>query len=202
MVEDQTIDQMYAELEKNKKERDKSLIKKMSPMSRWVVAIILGVLAYFMIIRKYDMTKGLIIFAIIIGILYFITKGGSSRELTEQEIKAMLYKQLRFKQLHPFGDYYEIAPGTIKISRATVKRWMEGIQGAWRWETGFSTDSTEGPEDFFSAEQDPYTGEIIAIIERPEGFTGKEAAHIKWLETPEERAQRRYYERTGVKGGR
>ena len=118
-----------------------------------------------------------IVFALVLYMLTLNAKG--PRMLTEQECKIMLYQKLKWKQKNPLGSYTELPDGELQILDKTRLRFLE--QKPWKRESGFNIVTVDGFEIQYSAEQDPFTGDPIAIYLRPEGFDPKERSDIKYI---------------------
>lgn len=194
-MEDERIEEIYDEFEKKTEPKQTDYLKKI-PTGVLVVLGIAGVFIFWqMIVMGQNLKNMLVLFLLIAGFLWLISRQGSSKILTEQEIKISLFKKLKWKQRNPLGGFYEVPEGKIKVGPACNLLTVAGKP--WRWPVLVRIEGRSGLEETYVADMDPFTGNLLSIVETQRGFRGDERPHIKWIEAPNVAAEKRYYESTG-----
>lgn len=155
--------------------------------------------------RGVSSTKLLMIAGIAAAIYYFTLKGKENPDfyLTEQQAKAALYDLLKFKQTNPYDGGYELAPED-KIMPMMPAR-LRKVDGKPRvWEIGFFIRKASGLVNFYSGEIHAKTGAMEGIVERLEGFSGKESPDVRYIRSPQLTNELRYLKAGGelVRSGR
>ena len=195
--DDEKISEIYDEMQKDQKETNSNFLNKIPNDTRMWLAIGVGIMVVLVWIQKIDITKGLVGIGAVLLMVYIFLNGETEKKmLTEQECKISLYQKLRFKQLNPYGNYYEITPDAkIKIGHAGKLRFFDARP--WKREIGYVLQRSNGLEDYHSADIDIWTGDIIGTKKRPEGFTGKEPTDIKTIPGKDMVQEKRYQEYIG-----
>lgn len=195
MLEEERINEVYDEFERKTEPTRSDFIKKI-PNNVKIVIGIAGVFIFWqMIVGGQNLKNMLILFLMAIGLLWLISRGEGNKILTEQELKVALFKKLKWKQRNPLGGFYEIPEGKIKVGPPCNLLSVEGKP--WRWPMLVRIEEQDGLERMWVADMDPYTGNILALVETDRGFKGDERPHVRWVLSPQDRAEQRYYKETG-----
>jgi len=189
------IEEIHEEIQKQVKEPQQSIIRNIPTGTLLLFGggLILGL--FFISNRDVDMNRVFFFIALVAALVVFISMNQkSNRLLTEQECKIELYHQLKFKQMHRLGEHKELPEGTIKIQAKGRLRFFSG--NPFKRQIGFSVLTNEGFEHQYSAELQPYTGDIIGIYEGY--FDPRDASDMAYLAPPELLAEKKW----GEYGGR
>jgi hypothetical protein len=143
--------------------------------------LFIGIAALFYFQSKLNLTNvQKLLIVLVIGIIWFAvgSKPVSAGLLPEQDIVAMANSQMKFKQKHGLHAGYK----QINDPNAIIRIHLQGnlVRDEWGgkflyWEHGMSIVSRDGTEELqYSIKSDPYTGMCLGVIDRPEGYTGRE----------------------------
>lgn len=169
-------------------ERDKNLtpvsqgVRKLTNTQWLIVCGTVGMFYYLVYVQKSMQFWDAAIPAGICLLFVYLTsmqEVGPKRVLTDKQAKAILYKELKWKQVNT----REIPDGELWVGPFCKLRRLKGK--VWKWDIGFEVHRATGGIFFASAELEPYDGYIIAIKDRPEGYTGKESPDIEYVEPRE-----------------
>lgn len=177
------LDEMYEDIEKRQKTPTKNLLRNISPAYIVIFGGIIILIIYF-ITKGAEMNRSILVIALIVALVVILAyQSTTKRVLTEQECKVILYQKLKWKQRHALGRFKEIPDGKIIIQKEGRLRFFDGEP--WKREIGFKLETAEGLEDQYSAEVNPYTGDIISILPRPKGFDPKTRGDLKVIPSRE-----------------
>ena len=108
------IEQVYEKIREKEDAKETSLQKALQTQKTYFFFVIgaLVITTYIGLIER----NTAIIIGFVGALFFYFSIGGvmSGRELTEQELKVKLAKQLRYKQIHPLNGEYQISP-SLKI---------------------------------------------------------------------------------------
>lgn len=191
-------DDIHLEIQKDVKQPERNVIKSIPTGTLLYIGIGAIVTLYFALQKGYNMNKTFFLITAVaaLAILLSLNMKGT-RLLTEQECKVELYQHLKFKQRHKLGEHKELPEGTIKIYLKGRLRFFNGAP--WKRQIGFSILTNEGFEHQYSAELNPYTGDIISIFDGY--FDPKDPGDLVYVASPELAAERRYSDYGGGRGG-
>jgi hypothetical protein len=129
----------------------------------------------------FNLTKVQKLLVVIVGMIAFFAVGSVPTErglIPEQEIVAMANNQLKFKQKHGLHAGYRQVNDPNAIIRIHLQGKLQRDEWAGKfiyWEHGMSIASRDGTEELhYSILNEPYTGMCLGIIDRPEGYSGRE----------------------------
>jgi len=161
-------------------------LRDMSPMMKLLLAAGVFIVVWFYFGKDMPESKRIILLAALgIGFIILMGMGEQAPKLLEeQEIVNMLYDKLRWKQLHHHGGVYQIKQGTIIIDIQGKRVPVRWGGNPYFWEHGFKVIPTNKPIFYqYSAEQDCYNGDILAVKDRFEGYTGRETLEKDFVAT-------------------
>jgi hypothetical protein len=173
-------------------------VRKFSTVQWFVMCATVGLFYYLVYVKKtmlfWDaaIPAGLCILFIYLSAMQ--EEVGMKRVLTDKQIKAILQKELRWKQINT----REIPDGAIWVGPFCKLRRYKGK--VWKWDVGFEIHKVSGGVMFASAELEPYEGYIIAIKDRSEGYSGKESPDIEYVEPRGLKWDMKYGKRMGGGG--
>ena len=128
------------------------------------------------------------LFAGALLIVYLLSlKNKEQRIITEREAKAILVKELAWKQLHT----RELLPGVTIVTGLCTLQYYD--KKPLFYELGFKIRTADHLERQYSARINCYTGYLEGIEERPSGFTGAERPPIKVMMSMEDMLRQRYF---------
>jgi len=190
------IDAIHEDYKKEKESSD-TLVKKIPTNVKLIALGAIMACIWYFILTHNDWKKGLLIIAgILIAVYLFATsEEGGRRELTELELRTLLWKQLRFYQLNPFGNHYVVPDGEIKFL-PNVARWTVGDQIKYRT-FSVAIIKRNSLVDYYGCDVNVFTGDIMKIQEGY--FTGRERPHIKYIESEDVARKKRYDQTLNVK---
>jgi hypothetical protein len=178
-VTDEEMDALVKKVE-DRQSRN-SVLQPVQNIPSIIKIIIVGAFAAIIYFDNiFNLTKVQKLLVIIVGMIAFFAVGSVPTErglLPEQEIVAIANNMMKFKQKHGLhAGFRQIDPNAV------IRIHLQGklVRDEWGgkflyWEHGMSIASRDGTEDMqYSIQQDPYTGMILAMIDRPEGYTGRE----------------------------
>lgn len=199
MVEyEETPEEVHAQLREEKKEEKKppTFLEKLTTNQKIIIAGIVMFIVYSQYVKGQNTQNTIYLLAVLGAILYFLTanKEATSVYLDEQTIKIELYRKLKYKQLHPLGNHFELPMGDICIDMPTKERWLESHP--WKRVVGFYIkDSMTRLKDYWIAVVDIRTADIKDI--RKGYFDGSEAPDLRWVNSPSVTAEERYLRTIG-----
>lgn len=158
------------------------------------------VFAVIMMLMKWVELKTGLIAVVGIIVLMKIMYGDESfsGELSEQELATALYKKLRYKQIYPLGNYYQIQPHK-KIQVEKIGRRIRVNGKPVERIFGVSIyDPRTTRKDWYRFSVDLKTGDINGSRLLPTGFTDLEDWDIKIIESEKIRDEKRYNQSLGV----
>lgn len=177
---------MVEEVEKRTSRADAvSPIAQQPTVIKIILIVILVGLFYFSDIIQMERTTKLLISAVIVIAFFMLTTDNThTRLLSEQEVVAIANKQLVYKQMHSlWADTRQIRKDArIFVSPFGVLHRKEWGGEPYYWERGFTVKAHDGTEEWEgSIRNDPYTGMCYGIVERREGFTGREEPEKEFI---------------------
>lgn len=191
MPEYSEIDAIHQDFRKSKEE-DTKVFNKIPPNMKVLFVIAICVVIWWFMIANKEWKTGALIVVGLLAAMYLWGAGdvGGRRELTDLELRTLLWKQLKYYQINAFGSHYVIPDGEIKLM-ANVARWSVDEQVKYRT-YGVEIIKRNGLKDFYAMDVNIYTGDIVKIEESY--FSGKQRPHIKYIESEDVARKRRYDE--------
>lgn len=188
------IEEIHEEVKKESEQNKTGILKNIPPSTLIFFGLALIVTIFFATSKGYDMNQVFFVISLVVALVLMISMNQKrSRLLTEQESKIELYQQLKFKQRNKLGEYKELPEGTIKVAIKGRLRFFQG--NPWKRQIGFSIITTEGFELQYSAELDPFSGDIIGVYEGY--FDPRDASDLTYLAPPELLAEKKWAEYGG-----
>lgn len=183
------IDAIHEDYKREKKSEETVINKVPGNVKVMVVALAVICIWYFGLTHN-EWTKGLLIIAGVLLAVYMwaTSEQGSQKELTDLQLRTLLWKQLRYYQLNPFGNHYVIPDGEIKFL-PNVARWTVGEQIKYRTYS-VAVIKRNGLWDYYGIDVNIFSGDIVKIQEGY--FSGKEKPHIKYIESEDVARKKRY----------
>ena len=201
MKEDQIILEAYEELKKREEQITKpSVLKKVPSNVRIILFVLGGIILYGIYSGALKTNNGLIILGIIGAIVYFgatSSDTGEMRLLTEQECVIKLSQLLRYKQIHPLGDFYQIPPRMrVKVLSNGKLNFLENKP--WRWVFAISMfDPDTSLISYYAAYCNPYTGDLIGMKHLPGGLSDIDTKDIQLIPDSKMYAEKKYRDYLG-----
>lgn len=193
-MKESKVEEIHQNLEQEREKKKKSIVEKTPRKTRWWLALGAIVLIWYFYNRGGIGRDQIILFLIIAAVVYMLLQSEKTKaglEIGEQEAKAALYAVLKWKQVNPYDDVYEIPPeAKIRIYGPAVLRYLEGKP--WRWEVGYQVRLPNGLVKTYSGDVHPYTAKVVGIRRRRKGFSGLESPDIRYIKSPKTAAERRY----------
>lgn len=191
------VDDIHLEVQKDVSEPQRNVIKSIPTYALLYIGVGAIIALYYAMTKGYNMNKSFLLITAVAGLAILLAMNQRGmRLLTEQECKVELYQHLKFKQRHKLGEHKELPEGTIKVGLKGRLRFFNGKP--WKRHIGFGIVTSEGLEHQYSAELNPYSGDVISIFEGY--FEPKDPGDLVYVASPELQAERRYSDYGGRQG--
>jgi len=188
---DSQIQEIQDEMYTQEETRQDNAWTKLSPQTRFVIAIGFGIILLLAILGKITVQDALLFSAIGIIIIWLMTSGDNKRtELTWLECMIRIYDLLDFLQKHPIGSFHQVPRGEVQVHPVGRKQWYEGKA----FKRSFRVDIFNQELDIttmYFVEVDVFTGDIITFRESPQGVYGDETKDIKLMPSTDMIIQKR-----------
>jgi hypothetical protein len=196
MIDDYSaIDEVHEDYKKERKTQE-NLINKIPMNAKLIAAGLLMLTIWYFGFTHADWKKVFFISGAILVILYIWATSSEDveGELTELQLRTLLWKQLRYYQLNPFGENYVIPDGQIKFL-PNVARWTVGEKVKYRT-YAIAIVKRNNLWDYYGVDVNVFTGDIVKIQEGY--FKGTERPHVKYIESEDVSKKKRYEEAVGT----
>ena len=201
MVEEvETLEEEIRRLREEKEKRKPSIIGSIPSGKRmWGVIIAAGI-AWYGYSHQWNIRMiGFMMGVIAIGI--YITSAESEspkkRVLTRDECRAKLMEYIRRERMRPIGDLPMIHPNSkVKLGWPGKLVYRAGKPMLRTCKLSVINPRTH-QEIVFQVNLEAFEGEIIAIVEKPEGMSGEEQRDVELVASPDLSAEKRYYKYGG-----
>lgn len=197
MKEDEIIREAYREIKNREEAQDKGVVRKLPSNLRIIVFMIIAAILYGIYIKGIKLNNGLLLLGVILAIVYFGIKTESyARLLTEQECVIKLSQLLRYKQLHPLGDYHQIPPRLrIKILSNGKLLFLKSVP--WKWCIGVTMfDPDTSLLKYFAAYLNPYSGDLIGMVSI-DSISDLEKSDVEFIPDYKMFSEKQYYDYMG-----
>lgn len=199
MVEYSDVDLIHKDYQKEK-QTDEAIINQVPANVKVMAVGAAGLILYFFGLQNGEWKKALLFVGILLGGIYMWATSQQhtgEKEMTDLQLRTLLWKQLRYYQLNPFGSHYVIPDGEIRIL-PSVARWTVADSAKYRtYSVGIL--KRNNLFDYFGIDVDIFSGDIVKVAEGY--FTGKERPHIKYIESEDVARKKRYEKAVDKKGG-
>lgn len=186
-------DEMYQEEEK----KPSGSWQNLDDTTRMWVGLFVGAVLLFWFLGRITVQTAIVIIGIGAVVLYLMRGEVRERkELTWLECQIRLYDLLVFLQEHPIGTYKSIPKGEVRVHPIGRKQWYEG-KGFKRSFKVTIYNQVLDIEEYYFAEIDIFTGDILTFRESPEGVRGDETKDIKLLPRYDQIVEKRASEYMG-----
>lgn len=189
-----TPEEIHQQVREEKEQQTKkkpSFLDELSTNQKILLGAVIVLILYNAYVKGYQVKNSLMTLVIAGIVIYFILRGKDEGPLymDEQALKIELYRRLRYKQLHPLGNHFELPMGDICIDAPTKERWLDARP--WKRVIGFFIkDRMSNHKDFWTAVVDIRSGNILDL--RHKYFDGREAPDLKWIKSPAVMEEERY----------
>jgi len=110
-VKEADIEEVYEKIREREDEKENQTLPRVPKDLKGIWVLALGVTAIAMLSKYISYKIGLIAIAfILIALKVLYGEDLGKKEYNEQQLVTALYKKLKYKQLYPLGDYYQIEP--------------------------------------------------------------------------------------------
>lgn len=192
VLEEENPDQVYAELRARQEQskKTKSFVQRIPKRTRFYIAIAIVVFLYYAQVKQLQFSKVLMWLGIGVAAVWLMfDETNGPRELTERECYLSLVNNILWMQNNPVDGVYRVKPDVkVTVEPVGKKRWL----GDKPWKRVFKVifQKPSGVEDTYTAEVDIYTGDLIGMQLRPEGYRGSESPDLQTIAHEDLRKER------------
>jgi hypothetical protein len=188
-ITDEEIEKLAEQVEDRQKRKQMlKPVQNIPSIIQIIMVVGLGALFYFGDAVPITKIQKILILIVVVVIFFAVSsKPFSEGLLPEQEITSIANKQLVYKLKHSLHAGFR----QINDPNSIVRVHLEGVlvTKEWGgeylyWEHGFSIVTRDGTTEYQgSIRNDPYTGMCVGIVERPEGYSGREEVEKEIITT-------------------
>jgi len=194
------VEQIYEKVKDLEEKKDQDTIDRIPTDVRpWITALIVGIVVATALDYITLQTGVILGIMLLLSMRFMFGQSLIQRELSEQELANALYYKLRYKQVNPLGNYYQINPRTeIRIEKVGRRVRINGVPQERVFGVSLYYPKTRLKE-WFKYTLDLKTADITGVKKLPAGFVELDDWDIKIIESRGIKDEKLYNTALGVK---